>query len=364
MFDETLRDLTVVVIDDVRANLRLLQASLRAFGMRRIVGFSDSGEGLDWLQSNPWDLLLLDLDMPQPNGFELLAQLAGRDPSCSPVIIVTALSDVENRRKGLELGADDYVSKPLDLTELMLRVRSKLQLCHASRALKHERAELERKVASRTEQLRQSYEAMIHSLSMAATFRDNETGNHILRIGESAAMIAEALGQAPSSVELMRLAAPMHDIGKIGIPDHILLKPGRLSDDERVEMNRHPVIGYEILMAAGQSPLLKLAAEIAMHHHEKWDGSGYPGGLVGEAIPLSARIVALCDVYDALRSSRPYKQAWSSERALELLREQAGRHFDPALVEIFCRLVEPIELLLQRLPDEPPAGAGDRGLLA
>jgi len=156
----------------------------------------------------------------------------------------------------------------------------------------------------------------------------------------------------------------MHDIGKIGIPDHILLKPGRLSDDERVEMNRHPVIGYEILMAAGQSPLLKLAAEIAMHHHEKWDGSGYPGGLVGEAIPLSARIVALCDVYDALRSSRPYKQAWSSERALELLREQAGRHFAPALVEIFCRLVEPIELLLQRLPDEPPAGAGDRGLLA
>ncbi len=164
--------------------------------------------------------------MPQPNGFELLAQLAGRDPSCSPVIIVTALSDVENRRKGLELGADDYVSKPLDLTELMLRVRSKLQLCHASRALKHERAELERKVASRTEQLRQSYEAMIHSLSMAATFRDNETGNHILRIGESAAMIAEALGQAPSSVELLRLAARCTTSARSAFPTTSCSSPG------------------------------------------------------------------------------------------------------------------------------------------
>ncbi len=360
MFAENLRDLTVVVIDDIRANLRLLQASLRAFGMRQVVGFSDSAEGLAWLRDNSWDLLLLDLDMPQPNGFEVLRQLADRDPSRSPVIIVTALGDVENRRQGLELGADDYVSKPLDLTELMLRVRSKLQLAHASRALRQERAQLEDKVASRTEQLRSSYESLIRSLTLAATFRDNETGNHILRIGESAALFAGALGQAAEAVELIRLAAPMHDIGKIGIPDQILLKPGRLSDDERQTMNRHPGIGHEILTTAGQSPLLALAAEIALHHHEKWDGSGYPAGLAGTAIPLSARIVALCDVYDALRTARPYKPAWSAERAQGYLREQAGLHFDPELVTLFGTLAGPIEALLQRLPDDPVEGAGDR----
>ena len=262
---------------------------------------------------------------------ELLAQLAGRDPSCSPVIIVTALSDVENRRKGLELGADDYVSKPLDLTELMLRVRSKLQLCHASRALKHERAELERKVASRTEQLRQSYEAIIHSLSMAATFRDNETGNHIRRTQFYVKTLAEKIQPHPRfsdqldlrTTDLLFKSAPLHDIGKVGIPDAILLKPGPLSVEERAEMEKHAERGRRILEGS-TSDVVRLAAEIAESHHERWEGGGYPRGLAGEAIPVSARITKICDVYDALRSARAYRGPWDRSMALEYMRDRAA----------------------------------------
>ena len=189
--------------------------------------------------------------------------------------------------------------------------------------MQRERDLLEVKVLQRTEQLGASYQAVIRCLTRAADYKDNETGNHIMRIGESAALLARAYGMDLPWVELLRQAAPMHYVGKIGIPDSILSKPGKLTDDER------------------------------LHHHEKWDGSGYPQGLAGEAIPLSARIVALCDVYDALRSTRPYKPAWSAEKAEALIREQAGQHFDPALVQLMESLFEHIEGVHRRLADEP-----------
>ena len=353
MLSESLRFSRVVVIDDVTANLRLLESSLRVLGLREVKGFSDSAAGLEWLQNQHWDLLLLDLDMPAPDGFEILRQLAARDRHSAPVILVTALNDVENRRKGLELGANDYVCKPLDLPELLLRVCNNLQLSQASQALQRERGELEEKVMRRTEQLGASYQAVIRCLARAADYKDNETGNHIMRIGESAALLGRAYGMEARWVELLRQAAPMHDVGKIGIPDSILCKPGKLTDDERLVMNTHAQIGHDILQDSAASPLLVLAAEIALHHHEKWDGSGYPQGLAGEAIPLSARIVALCDVYDALRSTRPYKPAWSAEKAQALIREQAGRHFDPVLVQLMESLFEQIEGVHSRLADEP-----------
>jgi len=353
MLSEAIRFSRVVVIDDVASNLRLLESSLKTFGLAHVKTFSDSAAGLTWLQENSWDLLLLDLDMPTPNGFDILQQLAQRDRSRSPVIIISALSRAEDRRKGLEMGAQDYISKPVDLFDLVLRVRNSLQLSLASQNLHQERDQLEDLVKERTAQLNRSFQALIRSLSRAAAYKDNETGNHVLRIGESAALIATAMGHAPEWVEQLRLAAPMHDVGKIGIADAILSKPGALTAAERVVMNEHARIGYEILRDEQASPLTELAAEIALYHHEKWDGSGYPHGLKGEAIPLAARIVSICDVYDALRSQRPYKQAWTSERAQSYMCEQSGHHFDPELIEVFKGLFDQVDALQQHLGDEP-----------
>ncbi|OWK39657.1 HD domain-containing protein [Pseudomonas indoloxydans] len=351
MLSKDFRQSRVVIVDDVIANSRLLESSLRAFGLRDTISFSDSAAALDWLQHNPWSLLLLDLDMPAPNGFDILRALADRDRSSNPIIIITALNDAASRRTGLELGANDYLSKPVDLPEVILRVRSNLQLSQASLALQETNMSLEQRVRERTAQLNQSYGALVRTLCRASAYRDSETGNHIVRIGESAALIAEAHGMSPEWVELMRQAAPMHDVGKIGIADHILLKPGPLNEEERQLMQQHPAIGHSILTDQHASALTDLAAEIALSHHEKWDGSGYPNGLKGEQIPLSGRIVAICDVYDALRMPRPYKEPWPIEKAQAYIREQAGKHFDPQLVALVESLYEKIEALQHGLSD-------------
>lgn len=352
MFSKELRFSRVVLIDDMVANLRLLESSLRTFGLTQIQVFSDSSQGLAWLREHPWDLLLLDLDMPSPNGFEILEALRERDGNSSPIIIVTALNSADDRRRGLQLGANDYLCKPLDLPELLLRVRNNLQLSLASRLLREERNLLEARVTERTQQLHQSYQAVTRSLTRAAEYKDNETGNHILRIGESAALVARKLGCDEEWVELLRQAAPMHDVGKIGIPESILNKPGPLTPEERKRMSEHSMIGYRILHDEMHASLTELAAEIARYHHERWDGTGYPDGLKGEEIPLAARIVALSDVYDALRSTRPYKEPWPVAKAQSFILEQAGQHFDPALVEVFASLFHEIEALLSVYKDE------------
>ena len=290
MPNEVFRQARVVVIDDVQANLRLLESSLRTMGLGQVHGFSDSALGLEWLQQNPWDLLLLDLDMPAPDGFAILQTLSERDRTAQQVILVTALGDAASRRRGLDLGGNDYLTKPVDLPELLLRVRNCLQLSYAHRQLEQERAALEERVQERTARLRDSYQAVIRALARAAGYKDNETGNHIMRIGETAALMARQIGAPETWGELLRLAAPMHDVGKIGIPDHILLKPGKLTPEEFDIMKQHARIGHAILADSGRSSLLELAAEIALNHHEKWDGSGYPKGLRGEDIPLEGRM--------------------------------------------------------------------------
>ncbi|TWH75941.1 putative two-component system response regulator [Azomonas agilis] len=351
MLPESLRDAQVVVIDDIAPNLRLLESGLRTFGLRQVQAFTDSAAGLVWLQNNPWDLLLLDLNMPPPTGFDILEALKCRDGSCQPIIVITALNDAPNRRKGLQLGANDYLCKPVDLSELLLRVRNTLQLSLASQAVQKERNALEERVQERTQQLTETYQAMLRSLCRAARYRDDETGNHILRIGESAALFAKMLCQSPEWVETIRQAAPMHDIGKIAIPDGILGKPGRLTDEERQVMSNHARIGHEILNDFQGSLLMEMAADIAFHHHEKWDGTGYPQGLKGEEIPLAARIVAICDVYDALRSERPYKKPWTNEEIRHYIHEQSGKHFDPHLVALADQLFDHLEQLQASLSD-------------
>lgn len=354
MLPENLKDATVVLVDDTPANLRLLESSMKAFGLRNVKAFSDSAAALLWLQNTAWDLLVLDLDMPEPDGFDILKALDARDRSAMPIIIVSALSRPEDRRKGLSLGANDYICKPLDLPELLLRVRSTLELAIATQALSVERDRLEETVQKRTAQLSSSYQSIIGMLSRAAGYRENETERHIMRIGEYAALIARAIGLTEEQCEHMRLAMPMHDIGKIGIPEAILKKSGPFSPEEREVMEHHARIGFHILNDSASTPLTLLAAEIALYHHERWDGKGYPQGLKGEEIPLSGRIAALCDVYDALRSARPYKTAWSAEETLAYFRECSGTHFDPQLVHVFERIFDQLEIIQNRLVDEVP----------
>lgn len=350
MLSQELRAATIVIIDDIGTNIRLLESSLKAFGLRYIHSFSDPVAGLDWLQNNHWDLLLLDLDMPRMDGFELLARLAPN--SGQPVIILTALGSQVDRQRGLHLGANDYLCKPLDLSELLLRIRNNLQLGLTFQKLQEERDTLDQKVLERTRELQASFTSLIHTMARAAAFKDTETGNHIIRIGEMAALIARELGQPDTWVEDIRLAAPMHDVGKIGIPDVVLNKNGKLTPEERELMKTHARIGFDILRNENNSAMINMAAEIALNHHEYWDGSGYPQGLSGEAIPLSARIVALCDVYDALRAKRPYKTAWTDSEALNHIVQGAGSHFDPMLVELFSRLHDSLEQIIAQYQEQ------------
>lgn len=354
MLPENVKNAAVVLVDDTPANLRLLESSMKAFGLRNVRAFSDSAAALDWLQGMAWDLLVLDLDMPAPNGFDILKALEDRDRSASPIIVVSALSRPEDRRKGLSLGANDYICKPLDLPELLLRVRNSLALSIATQSLRTERDQLDQAVLARTAQLRDSYQSIIGMLSRAAGYRENETERHVMRIGEYAALIARGIGLTEEQCENMRLAMPMHDIGKIGIPEEILKKSGPFTPEQREIMQHHARIGYHILNDSKATPLTLLAAEIALFHHEHWDGQGYPQGLKGEDIPLSGRIAAICDVYDALRSARPYKTAWSAEETLAFFRERSGSHFDPHLVHVFERIFDQLEGIQSSLVDEEP----------
>ncbi|MDO9345498.1 MAG: response regulator [Pseudomonas sp.] len=345
MFSKLKNKNKVVIIDDVETNLLILSSSLRANGLSNIITFSNSKDGLDWLLLNPWGLVLLDLNMPTPNGLEILECLRERDRAEFPIIIITGFNDPKERRSGLDKGANDFISKPFDMPEVLLRVRGCLELAQSARELRETNCKLERKVELRTAQLECSYSSAINTLCRAAAYRDDDTGDHIHRIGDSAALLAQAIGMPSHWYEMMRVAAPMHDVGKIGIEDAILQKTGKLTPAERKIMQEHARIGYEILYDPDGSPVTHLAAEIALRHHERWDGSGYPDGYRCEEIPLSARIVAVCDVYDALRMTRPYKKAWSVECSKNYIIEQAGSHFDPSLTDVFCNLIDEIEVL-------------------
>lgn len=324
---------TILVVDDTPENIDLLANALRDHYK---VKAAINGEiALKLAEKEQPDLILLDVMMPGISGFEVCERLKA-DPLTRhiPVIFVTAMMATEDELHGLELGAVDYITKPINPSLVKARVRTHL-------ALHDQSLELEIKIRERTQELETTRLQIIQRLGRAAEYKDNETGMHVIRMSKYSYYLALAAGLTENDARLLMNAAPMHDIGKIGIPDHILQKKGRLTDEEMAVMRTHCEIGAMII-GDDNSELLKLAKVVAMTHHEKWDGSGYPNGLKGKAIPIEGRIVAIADVFDALTSERPYKQAWPIEKAIEYLEEQAGSHFDPELVPLFIECLPDI----------------------
>jgi putative two-component system response regulator len=323
----------LLVVDDNATNLILFRHLLQKLEGAELKCFSDSVAALEWCAGNETDLILLDYMMPVMDGLEFIRRLRRLpDRTDVPVVMVTADTESDVRHQALELGAQDFLTKPVDKTELIARVRNLLALRKSMQQLANRAAWLGEEVTKATAEIAAREKEAILRLSRAAEYRDPETGTHLLRMSNYARLVADQLGLPRAEQELLLDAAPMHDIGKVATPDHILLKPGKLTAEEFDVMKQHATIGYEILRDS-VSPLLQCAAVLALAHHEKFDGSGYPQGLCGTSIPLYGRIVAVADVFDALTSERPYKSAWSVEQAVEFLKAGAGSHFDPACVD-------------------------------
>jgi putative two-component system response regulator len=325
----------ILIVDDTESHILLLRKILKGAGYGSIATTTNPSEAADLYREFRPDLVVLDLHMKPINGFEVIEQLKSLEPdSYAPVLMMTALNDQEVLLKALEVGARDFLNKPFDRVEALTRIRNQLEVRLLHNHVRDQNRILEETVRERTREIRETRLEVIRRLGRAAEYRDNETGLHIIRMSLAAARLGRAAGLSSTECDLLLNASPMHDIGKIGIPDAILLKAGPLDAEEWEIMKRHPAIGAELL-AGGSSELMQMAETIAHCHHEKWDGTGYPRGLYGEKIPLAARIVAVCDVFDALLSARPYKKPWTVEAALAELDRLAGSHFEPLLVALF-----------------------------
>ncbi len=341
----------ILIVDDEPVNLKLLNKMLSAQGYGDLVLVQDSRLVVEVYQQQRTDLILLDINMPHLDGFAVMEQLnLLNDPLLPPVVILTAQHSQDFLLRALNGGARDFITKPFDRNELLARVRNMLDAQLAHRMVYEQKDVLDDMVRARTDELRSTRLQVVQRLGRAAEYRDNETGNHILRMSHISALLAKAVGWNEADCELMLHASPMHDIGKIGIPDHILLKPGSFEPEEWEIMKTHALIGANIL-EGDDSDLMRCAREIALSHHEKWDGSGYPYGLSGEAIPLAGRIAALADVFDALTSERPYKKAWTIEASLDLIKKNSGSHFDPGLVAAFLENLPEIFAIRDRFSE-------------
>lgn len=381
--DEDLNDLTtssndllscrVMIVDDEPINVKVAKKFVAALGYSDFITATDSRNVIELLRRETPDVLLLDVMMPHVSGLDVLDEMQA-DPKLSriPVIMLTASVDRGTRIQALNRGAADFLTKPLDPEELRPRLRNALLMRSYENRLRNHALELEVTVRDRTRELCSSRLELIHCLGRAAEYRDDDTGKHILRVGCFAALIARKAGLPGPYVEMIELAAQLHDVGKIGLSDAVLLKPGRLTDEERTLMQEHAGFGAAVLNAhlqresstvgnssigagilrSSRSPLTKMAASIALTHHEKWDGSGYPNGLAGTDIPIEGRITAIADVFDALRSKRPYKESFSFERSFGILLEGRGTHFDPDLLDLFLGCRGEIEELDEQLRDD------------
>jgi putative two-component system response regulator len=344
--------MNVVVVDDTPINITLLSHLVGKLEDSVAIGFTVPQLGLDWCTENVPDLVIVDYMMPDLDGIEFVRRFRatpGREDI--PVLMVTANNHIDVRHQALEAGANDFLTKPIDKAEFMARSRNMLSLRRSQRKLEDHAAWLAEEVKKATAEILARERDTIIRLSKAADSRDPETGAHILRMAHFSKHIAANMGMSEEDQDMLLEAAPMHDIGKVGIPDNILLKQGRLDVAEFEIMKRHSILGYEILNGS-HSAMLQVAAQIALYHHEKYDGSGYPTGLVGEAIPIFARICAVADVFDALTSVRPYKKAWEDDRAIALLQEGAGNHFDPACVAAFLTDWNNVMEIRNRFKDE------------
>ncbi len=357
----------VLVVDDHADVARTLRRALSGMGHDVEVA-RDGVEALAKLRLQ-FDLILLDAEMPGMDGFEVARHIR-QDPEFAdlPILMVTGQSTKSARLRAVEAGVNDFIAKPCDLIELRVRSASLLKSKDAADALKRRHADLEHAVASRTADLRRALDEMVEAqrntqaahvdtirrLVLAAEYKDHAVGAHIERIGTYCALLGQGLELAPHQVELLRYAGPMHDVGKIGIPDGILLKPGRLDETEWAVMKQHTTMGARMLHGS-ISELLQMGEIVALSHHERYDGSGYPNGTAGEAIPLFGRICAIADVFDALTTDRPYRAALPNDKAYEMMASERGRHFDPALLDIFLSQRAAVEATQRELQERPPA---------
>jgi putative two-component system response regulator len=334
---------TILVVDDTPENLMILTDILKPFYKVKVANNGIKALNLIAAGHIP-DLILLDIMMPELSGYEVCKKLKS-DPFTRsiPILFVTALTEGKDEAEGLSLGAVDYITKPLNASIVLARIRTQITLLQYQR-------NLEQKLAERTEEIVHTRMEVIRQLGRAAEYKDNETGTHILRMSAYAKIIAQKIGLDTARTELIFLSAAMHDIGKIGTPDSILKKEGALSLEEWEIVKEHPLQGAEII-GNHQSALLQTARIVALTHHEKFDGTGYPYGIKGHDIPLTGRIVAIADVFDALTSKRPYKEAWSMEQAVAYLEEQKGKHFDPELVDAFLSCEEEIKAIMEQFKD-------------
>lgn len=333
----------ILIVDDEDSNLVVLEAILEDVGYDNILCCSDPAQTFDLYAAFQPDVILLDLHMRDLDGISVLRGLGAiSGGEYLPVLVITGDTSQESREGALMAGARDFVAKPFTNNELLLRIKNLLETRHLYLTVRSQNRLLESRIGERTRELEEAKVEITERLARAAEFRDDETGKHTGRVGKLCGQIGEALELPEPQIELMRQAAPLHDVGKIGIPDRILQKPGRLTPDEFAVMKKHTAIG-STLLAGSLSRTLRLAQRIALTHHERWDGGGY-AGIVGENIPLSGRIVAVADVYDALIHRRPYKEAWDRDRAVAEIKAQSGSQFDPAVVDAFLGLPEIIDL--------------------
>lgn len=363
----------ILLIDDEPANVKIIQKYLREFGYSRSHGLSDPTLAMQVIEAEQPDVIILDVVMPKISGLDLLAKIRTDSHFAHlPILILTASCDRETRLSAIDRGATDFLSKPVDPMELIPRVRNAIMMKKYQDSLRQYAEKLAIAVRQRTAELEASRKDVIHCLARAAELRDDDTGHHVLRVGHYSALIARAMGFSAEYCDMMEQAAQLHDIGKIGIPDEILLKPGRLDPEQYERMQRHVGLGKKIIepfhaadweaikhhVSVGQmvldrsrSPLMKMASAIAISHHERWDGSGYPLGLAGEDIPLEGRIVAVADVFDALSSKRHYKKAIPIARCFTIIEEESGKHFDPQIVSVFLTLRKEIAEIQLRYAD-------------
>jgi len=342
---QDIRNAKILIVDDDAMSVRLIEESLNMGGFMAHTYTSDPRKAKALFESYKPDIVLLDLNMPHISGFDVMESFKETDPThLVPIVVLTAHDDIGVRLKALDMGAMDFIPKPFNHAEVVTRVRNIITVRLLQKQVMDQNTLLEQKVLERTAELHDTRLEIIRHLGRAVEYRDDETGLHIVRMSQMCALMGKAYGMNDENVDLLLNAAPMHDVGKIGISDTILLKPGRLNDEERAVMQTHAAIGAKIL-SGHDSPIMNMARDIALAHHERWDGQGYPNRLRGEEIPLVGRISALCDVFDALLSTRPYKDAWTMEAAISEVVRLKGAHFDPELTDLFLSILPEIKVM-------------------